>query len=58
MHIKTLNYKDTLFKVVEETYPGRKFYMLDTDAKMYCIGLTYTVMQEYVKQQRKRLTQS
>jgi len=58
MYIRTLNYSDTLKKVVEQKYSPRKYYMLNTDEKLDAVGQTYKIMRDYVIKQKKQLTQS
>lgn len=52
MYIRTLNYSDTLKKVVEQKYSPRKYYMLNFDEKLDAVGETHKIMRQYVLDQK------
>jgi hypothetical protein len=54
MYIRTLNYSDTLHKVVKEYYSPKKYYMLNFEEKLFCVGETHKRMREYVLAQKRK----
>lgn len=54
MNIRTLNYIDTLKKVVEQKYGPRKYYMLNFDETLEAVGETHEIMRKYVLKQKKK----
>jgi len=58
MYIRTLNYSDTLKKVVEQKYSPRRYYMLNFEEKLDAVGEAHKIMREHVLKQKKQLTQS
>lgn len=53
MYIRTLNYSDTLKKVVDQKYSPRKYYMLNFEEKLDAVAETHRIMREYVLTQKK-----
>lgn len=53
MYIRTLNYSDTLKKVVKQKYGPRKYYMLNFEEKLEAVGDTHKIMRQYVLKQKK-----
>ena len=53
MYIRTLNYSDTLKKVVEQKYSPRKYYMLNFEEKLEAVGEAHKIMRDYVLTQKK-----
>jgi len=58
MYIRTLNYADTLKKVVEKKYSPRKYYMLTFDEKLDAVGETHKIMRDYVLKQKNNIKRS
>ena len=58
MYIKTLNYSDTLKKVVEQKYSPRRYYMLNFEEKLEAVGEAHKIMREYVLKQKRNIKRS